>query len=345
MSDRAAQVAGPSTAAPAPATGRIGVLLVNLGTPEAPTPQAVRRYLAEFLSDRRVVEIPPIAWLPILHGIVLRTRPAKSARKYQSVWTPEGSPLAVWTARQATLLRGYLGERGMPHAVVPAMRYGEPAVARTLDALVATGVDRVLVVPLYPQYAASTTASVVDAVMAWTARARDLPELRFVKDWHVDPAYITALARQLEAHWLREGRPDRLVLSFHGLPQRSVDRGDPYQAQCLATSAALQQRLKLREGFVVTTFQSRFGRARWLQPYTEPTVIGLAQAGVGRVDVMCPGFVADCLETLEEIDQEVRAAFMAAGGREFRYVPCLNDRHEWIAGLAALVERHTAGWP
>lgn len=329
----------------APAAARIGVLLVNLGTPEAPTAPAVRRYLAEFLADRRVVEIPPIAWRPILHGIVLRTRPAKSARKYQSVWMAEGSPLAVWTAKQATLLRGYLGQRGMPHAVVHAMRYGEPAVARTLDALVATGVDRVLVVPLYPQYAASTTASVVDAVMAWAARTRDLPELRFVKDWHADPGYVTALARQLEAHWLKEGRPDRLVLSYHGLPQRSVDKGDPYQAQCLATSRALESRLKLREGFVVTTFQSRFGRARWLQPYTEPTVEALAREGVGRVDVMCPGFVADCLETLEEVDQEVRAAFMAAGGREFRYVPCLNDRHEWIAALAALVERHTAGWP
>lgn len=334
-----------ATAGPGAQAGRVGVLLVNLGTPEAPTAPAVRRYLAEFLADRRVVEIPPIAWRPILHGIVLRTRPAKSARKYQSVWLPEGSPLAVWTAKQATLLRGYLGQRGMPHAVAHAMRYGEPAVAGTLDALVAARVDRVLVVPLYPQYAASTTASVVDAVMAWAARTRDLPELRFVKDWHVDAGYVTALARQLEAHWLKEGRPDRLVLSYHGLPQRSVDKGDPYQAQCLATSRALEARLKLREGFVVTTFQSRFGRARWLQPYTEPTVQALAREGVGRIDVMCPGFVADCLETLEEIDQEVRAAFMAAGGKEFRYVPCLNDRHEWIAALAALVERHTAGWP
>lgn len=328
-----------------PATGAgVGILLVNLGTPEAATPGAVRRYLAEFLSDRRVVEIPPIAWKPILHGIVLRTRPAKSARKYESVWTADGSPLAVWTAKQATLLRGYLGQRGLPFAVAHAMRYGEPAVGRTLDALRAQGVERVLVVPMYPQYAASTTASVVDAVGAWAARTRNLPELRFVKDWHVDPGYITALARSLEAHWLKEGRPDRLVLSYHGLPQRSSSLGDPYEQQCHATSRALVERLKLRDGHAVTTFQSRFGRARWLQPYTEPTVVALAKAGVGRIDVMCPGFVADCLETLEEIDQEVRAAFLGAGGKEFRYVPCLNDRHEWIAGLAALVERQTGGW-
>ena len=328
---------------PAP-DGGVGILLVNLGTPESATPGAVRRYLAEFLSDRRVVEIPAIAWKPILHGIVLRTRPAKSARKYESVWMAEGSPLAVWTQKQATLLRGYLGQRGRPFAVAHAMRYGEPSVAATLDGLMQQGVQRLLVVPMYPQYAASTTASVVDAVGAWAARTRNLPELRFVKDWHVDAGYVTALARSLEAHWLKEGRPDRLVLSFHGLPQRSSDLGDPYEAQCHATSRALVERLKLRDGFVVTTFQSRFGRARWLQPYTEPTLIELAKAGVGRVDVMCPGFVADCLETLEEIDQEVRAAYLGAGGKEFRYVPCLNDRHEWIAALAGLVERHAGGW-
>ena len=324
---------------------RTAVLIVNLGTPEAATPKAVRRYLAEFLSDPRVVEIPRAVWLPILHGIILRTRPATSARKYASVWMKEGSPLKVWTEKQALLLAGYLGERGHAVLVRHAMRYGEPSGASALDALRAAGAERVLVLPLYPQYAAATTASVGDALAAWMRKRRNLPELRFVKHFHDDPGYIGALARRVGDHWMTHGRPDRLVLSFHGLPQRSLALGDPYHCECLKTGRLLAERLKLREDNVVVTFQSRFGKAEWLKPYTEPTLVALAKQGVSRVDVFCPGFVADCLETLEEIDQEARAAFLAAGGKEFGYIPCLNDQHEGIAALAEIAIEHMAGWP
>jgi len=337
------------TFAPEPAVdtakaARTAILVCNLGTPSAPTPAAVRRYLAEFLSDPRVIEIPKLVWWPILHGVILRVRPARSAKKYQSIWLAEGSPLAVWTAKQATLLRGYLGQRGRQVLVRHAMRYGEPSIASVLDALHADGADRILVLPLYPQYAASTTGSVGDAVAAWMKRTRNVPELRFVKHYHDDAGYIDALARHLDDHWMTNGRPERLVLSFHGLPRRAIALGDPYQRECLETARLLAHRMQLKDDFMTTTFQSRFGKAEWLQPYTEPTLVALAKQGVKRVDVMCPGFVADCLETLEEIDQEARAAFLAAGGTEFRYVPCLNDRHEWIAAMAAIAQRHLSGW-
>jgi ferrochelatase len=324
---------------------KTALLIVNLGTPDAATPRAVRRYLAEFLADPRVVEIPRLVWLPILHGIILRTRPAASARKYASVWMAEGSPLKVWTEKQALLLAGYLGERGHSVLVRHAMRYGSPSVAAALDALRAAGAERILVLPLYPQYAAATTASVGDAVAAWMPKRRNLPELRFVKHFHDDPGYIGALARRVNDHWMTHGRPDRLVLSFHGLPQRSLALGDPYHCECLKTGRLLTERLKLHADNVVVTFQSRFGKAEWLKPYTEPTLVALAKEGVARVDVFCPGFVADCLETLEEIDQEARAAFLAAGGKEFGYIPCLNDQHEAIAALASIAVAHMAGWP
>jgi len=323
---------------------KTAVLICNLGTPDEPTPKAVRRYLAEFLSDPRVVEIPRLLWWPILHGIILRTRPEASARKYARVWMKEGSPLKVWTEKQALLLAGYLGQRGHPVLVRHAMRYGQPAIAGALDALRAEGVERVLVLPLYPQYAAATTASVGDAIADWMKRRRNLPELRFVKHWHDDPGYIGALARRVSDHWMTHGRPDRLVLSFHGLPKRSLTLGDPYHCECLKTGRLLAERLKLREENVVVTFQSRFGKAEWLKPYTEPTLIALAKEGVARVDVFCPGFFADCLETLEEIDLEARAAFLAAGGKEFGYIPCLNDQHEGIAALAAIALSHMGGW-
>jgi ferrochelatase len=335
------------TADPARAHGtapRTAVVLCNLGTPEAPTPQAVRRYLAEFLSDRRVVEIPHALWLPILHGIVLRVRPARSARKYASIWMPEGSPLKVWTERQAVLLEGYLGQRGARVVVRYAMRYGTPSIASVLDRLQADGADRILVLPLYPQYAASTTASIADALGAWLRGVRDVPEFRFVKHYHDDAGYIDALAARVGEHWRVHGRPDRLVLSFHGLPRRSIALGDPYHGECLATGRLLAERLKVGDDFVAITFQSRFGRAEWLQPYTEPTLVALARAGLGRVDVFCPGFTCDCLETLEEIDQEARAAFLAAGGRQFGFIPCLNDSHPWLAALAGVALRHLQGW-
>jgi ferrochelatase len=324
---------------------RSAVLLVNLGTPEAPTTAAVRRYLAEFLSDPRVVEIPQILWWPILHGIVLRVRPAKSAAKYATVWTDEGSPLLSWTLKQAKLLGGYLGERGHAVSVRAAMRYGEPSIGSAMDALRAEGVTRVLVLPMYPQYAAATTASTFDALGAWLRRARRQPEIRTVMQYHDDPAYIDALAAGVQAHWAREGRSPMLVMSFHGLPARSLELGDPYHCQCHMTARLLAERLGLGADAYRVTFQSRFGKAAWLEPYTEPTLQALAAQGLQRVDVICPGFTADCLETLEEIGVEARATFLAAGGKEFHAIACLNADHAWIDALARIALRHMQGWP
>jgi ferrochelatase len=260
------------------------------------------------------------------------------------VWLPEGSPLKVWTQRQARLLAGYLGERGHRVKVAFAMRYGTPAIGAELDALKAAGATRILVLPMYPQYCAATTASVNDAIYQWAQRIRALPELRFVNRYHDDPAYIAALAKRVSDHWMSHGRPDKLVMSFHGMPRRTRDLGDPYHGECLETGRLLAQRLDLKDEQWVVTFQSRFGKAEWLQPYTEPTLVGLAKQGVKRVDVMCPGFTADCLETLEEIAQEARDAFLEAGGAEFNYIPCLNDQHEWIAALTGIATRHMQGW-
>lgn len=314
------------------------VLLVNLGTPTAPTPAALRRYLKEFLSDRRVVDLPTLLWWPILNGIVLNTRPAKSAEKYARIWTPDGSPLKVHTEKQAKLLRGYLGQRGRKDiAVAWAMRYGEPSVGAVLDRLNADGRDRVLVVPLYPQYAGSSTASAYDAVHAWKAKHPDGPELIERTDYHDDPGYIRALAASVNHHWETRGRADRLVMSFHGIPQRAVDRGDPYADQCRRTAALLAAELGLAQGAWQLTFQSRFGRAAWLRPYTQATLEQLARDGVASVDLICPGFAADCLETLEEIAIECRGAYLAAGGKEFNYIPCLNENDEWIAALTDIV--------
>ena len=324
---------------------RTAVLLCNLGTPDAPTPTAVRRYLAEFLSDHRVVEIPRLLWWLILHGVILRTRPAKSAKKYASIWTKEGSPLKVWTEKQAKLLGGYLGERGHAVTVRYAMRYGNPSIASVLDELKAQGVTRVLILPLYPQYSGTTTASVNDAVYQWARNIRTLPELRFVNRYHDDAGYIGALAKRVNDHWQSHGRPDKLVLSFHGVPRRTLQLGDPYHCECLKTARLLGERLGVGQDAMLVTFQSRLGRAEWLQPYTEPTLIRLAQQGVKRVDVLCPGFTSDCLETLEEIDQEARGAFLQAGGKEFNYLPCLNDQHEWVAALSAIAIQHMQGWP
>lgn len=320
------------------------VLLCNLGTPDAADAPALRRYLAEFLSDPRVVEIPRLVWWPILHGIVLRTRPAKSAAKYARIWTPEGSPLAVWTDKQARLLEGYLGQRGHRVAVRPAMRYGKPSIASVLADLKAGGARRIIVLPLYPQYCAATTASVADAAAAWMQRTRSLPELRFVNGYHADAGYIDALAASVSDHWMKHGRGERLVMSFHGMPARTRELGDPYHDACHATARLLAERLTLKPGQWSVAFQSRFGKAKWLEPATEPTLRALAAEGVARVDVICPGFAADCLETLEEIALEARSAFLAAGGKEFHYIGCLNDRHEWLAALAAIALRHLQGW-
>jgi ferrochelatase len=324
---------------------RTAVLLVQLGTPAAPTAAALRPYLAQFLGDPRVVEIPRIVWWPILHGIILNTRPARSARKYASVWTDEGSPLMVNSVRQSKLLRGALGERGHDVEVALAMRYGEPSIPEVMEGLRERNVTRLLVLPMYPQYSASTTATVFDEVARVLKGWRNVPELRWVRNFHDDDGYVDALAQRVRAAWERDGRGERLVMSFHGVPRRTLELGDPYHCECHATARRLAERLGLAKGEWVVTFQSRFGKAQWLQPYTEPTLQQLARDGVKRVDAICPGFVSDCLETLEEIAMEAKEAFVEAGGTEFRYIPCLNDSPAFIAGLSSLVERHLSGWP
>ena len=321
---------------------RDAVLLVNLGTPDAPTAQAVRRYLAEFLADPRVVEIPRALWLPLLRGVILPVRAAQSAHKYASIWLAEGSPLAVHTERQARLLRDWLDVRlGRDAPLVEyAMRYGRPSIPERLDRLRAAGCERILVLPLYPQYAASTTASAVDALGAWLARARNLPEVRCMKHYHDHPAYIAALAAQVRRHWDAHGRAAPLVMSFHGLPKFSIERGDPYYRECQRTAQLLAAALNLSEREWRLTFQSRFGRTEWLQPYTQPALVELARGGQRRVDVVCPGFVADCLETLEELGIVARRAFLEAGGGEFNLLACLNESPEWIDALGALVREN-----
>jgi protoporphyrin/coproporphyrin ferrochelatase len=324
---------------------RTAVLLVQLGTPAAPTAAALRPYLKQFLGDPRVVEIPRLVWWPILNGIILNTRPAKSARKYASVWTDEGSPLMAHSKHQTSLLRGALGESGHDVEVALAMRYGEPSIPSVLEDLRKRNVTRLLVLPLYPQYAGSTTATAIDEVTRVLQGWRNLPELRWIRNFHDDPGYIDALAGRVRAAWERDGRGERLVMSFHGVPRRTLELGDPYHCECLVSARLLAERLGLTRDQWVVTFQSRFGKAQWLQPYTEPTLIGLARSGVKRVDVVCPGFVSDCLETLEEIAIEAKHAFIEAGGTDFRYIPCLNDSPAFIDGLAALALRHMVNWP
>ena len=330
---------------PATAATDSAVLYCNLGTPEAPTASALRTYLAQFLSDHRVIEIPKAVWWLILHGIILRVRPKKSAAKYASIWMPEGSPLKVWTAKQARLLGEELGKRGHHVAVRYAMRYGQPSIGSQLDALKAGGATRILVLPAYPQYSATSTASVFDAVYRWAAKTRRIPELRFVNHYHDHTGYIAALAARVRTHWAANGRAERLVLSFHGVPERTLQLGDPYHCECHKTARLLAEALGLNKEQYLLTFQSRFGKAKWLQPYTEPTLVALAQAGTKSVDVMCPGFTGDCLETLQEIAQEAKEAFMHAGGQTFSYIACLNDSPEWMGALSDLTQQHLAGWP
>jgi len=303
-----------------------GVLLVNLGTPGAPTAQAVRTYLSEFLSDPRVVELPRFVWLPILHGIVLRTRPGRSAEKYAQIWTAEGSPLAVHTARQANLLQAALPETRVEYA----MRYGTPTIAAALARLPPDPV----VLPLYPQYSRATTESVRDVLPRGT---------RMIESFHDHPAYIGAVAASVRRHWEEHGRAEILLMSFHGLPQRSVDRGDPYERQCRETGRLLATAMGLGDAEWKLTFQSRFGAAKWLQPYTQPTLVNLVRAGCRRVDVVCPGFVSDCLETLEELGIEARRSFLAAGGAELRLIPCLNESTEWIEAIASITRPISRG--
>jgi len=332
----------PFTHGQAPSTA---VLFCNLGTPDSPSTADVRRFLAEFLSDPRVVEIPRLLWWFILHGIILRFRPARSAAKYASIWTPEGSPLKVWTEKQAGLLQAWLAGRGHTVQVRYAMRYGQSSIAEQLDALKAAGATRILIVPAYPQYSATSTASLFDAVYAWAAQVRNLPELRFVNRYHDDPGYIAALASGIARHWQAHGRPDKLVMSFHGVPERTLQLGDPYHCECFKTARLLAEHLGLDSQQYQVTFQSRLGRAKWLEPYTEPSLIALAQTGIKRVDVVCPGFTSDCLETLEEIAMEGRSAFLRAGGQTFHYIACLNNDPAWVKALGELTQQHLSGWP
>lgn len=327
-----------------PSSAKAVVVLVNLGSPDEPTPSALRRYLAEFLWDPRVVDIPRLPWWLILHGIILRTRPAKSAAKYAQIWTQAGSPLKVHTEKQAKLLRGFLGSRGWPQVeVVWAMRYGQPSIGHVLDQLAGQGHAQVRVLPLYPQYAHSTTASVMDAVAAWQRRNSKPMDVRLLPGFPDDEGYIGALAASVRKHWQTQGRAvdaDRfLLMSFHGIPQRVAEQGDPYPQECEKTARQLANALGLRENQWRMTYQSRFGPAEWLQPYTQQTLETLGAGGQKIVDVICPGFVSDCLETLEEIAIENKAAFLKAGGQAFHFIPCLNENADWIEALAKLALR------
>ncbi|MFO1371589.1 MAG: ferrochelatase [Candidatus Competibacteraceae bacterium] len=322
-----------------------GILLTNLGTPDAPTSEALRRYLAEFLWDSRVVELPRLLWWLILHGFILRIRPAQSARKYRAIWTPAGSPLQVIARRQAAAIAAALAERSLgPVQVAVGMRYGNPSIKAALAELQTAGARRLLVLPLYPQYSAATVASTFDAVVAELRRWRWLPELRLVTHYHDDPGYLEALADSIRT--VRAAQPgERLLFSFHGLPKRNLLAGDPYHCQCQKTARLVAERLGLQPAQWAVAFQSRFGRAEWLQPYTSALLAEWAQSGVKSVDVVCPGFAADCLETLEEIAIENRQVFLAGGGVYYRYIPALNDQPAHIAALVKLIERHASGWP
>ncbi|MBN8745141.1 MAG: ferrochelatase [Thiomonas arsenitoxydans] len=323
---------------------KTAILLVNLGTPDAPTASALRRYLGEFLSDPRVVEIPKPVWWLILNGIILPIRSSKSAAKYASVWTERGSPLQSGTADLTQAVAAEMARLGHHVQVRYAMRYGNPSVASVLDEMAKQNVTRILLVPLYPQYCAATTASTLDAVTAWMRRSRRMPELRVLNHFHDEPLYIEALARKIEVYWQQQGRPDKFVMSFHGMPARTLKLGDPYHCECHKTGRLLAERLGLAAADYAVTFQSRFGKQEWLQPYTEPTLRQLAKEGVARVDVTCPGFSVDCLETLEEIAMEGKEAFLSSGGKVFHYIDCLNAETHWAQGFSRLLTSHLQGW-
>lgn len=321
---------------------RVGILLLNLGTPDAPTPAALRRYLKQFLSDRRVVEIPRAIWWLILNGIILNTRPRRSAEKYALVWGRDGSPLMVHAQRQARMLQGFLGS---PNVIVElGMSYGNPSVESAIGTLRAQGCDRILAFPLYPQYAASSTASALDAVFRTLLKTRNMPALRTVRQYHDHPAYIEALAESVRQYWGGKGKPEKLIMSFHGVPRYTLDKGDPYHCSCQKTGRLLAEALGLQAHQYMVCFQSRFGRAEWLKPYLAQTLHELGKAKLRRVDVICPGFSSDCLETLEEIAMEGKATFTTAGGGEYHYIPALNEREEWIHAMTAIARENLQGW-
>ena len=327
------------------ATDRTGVLLVNLGTPEAPNAPAVRRYLGQFLHDHRVVEISRWIWCLILHGIILRSRPRRSAAAYKKIWSETGSPLMSLTRSLAHNLDVNFRQHGSEDTCIAmAMRYGHPSIPHTLEQLADGGVTRIIVLPLYPQYSCSTTASVYDAVSNTLRNWRNLPAIHIMRDYHLAEGYLNALAASVRYHWAQHGRAEKLIVSFHGTPQRYADQGDPYRLQCERTAKALAQRLELTPEQWMLSFQSRFGRAPWLRPYTDETLRSLAQQGTQHVDVVCPGFSVDCLETLEEIAEENADIFRSAGGQGFAYIPCLNDRADHVEALAELIRAEVPSW-
>jgi len=324
---------------------KVGVLLTNLGTPDAPEKSALRRYLKEFLWDPRVVEVPRPLWWVILNGAILNFRPARSAESYKTVFTEEGSPLLVHSQRQGDAMKAALAQKGRDDVVVEvAMRYGNPSIKKGIQALMDAGVRRLLVLPLYPQYSASTTASTFDAVSADFRERRWIPELRFINHYHDFPLFIEAAATRIREHWDQHGRADRLLFSYHGVPQRYLDNGDPYYCECHKTSRLLAAALGLQSGEYLTTFQSRFGKEEWLKPYTDETLKSLPSEGVTSVQVFCPGFSADCLETIEEIGEENRDYFVEAGGERYEYISALNDHPAHIDALSELVIQHLQGW-
>ena len=323
-----------------------GILLANLGTPDAPTPEALRRYLGEFLWDPRIVDMPRPLWWLILHGFILRVRPKRSAAAYREIWTDDGSPLMKISRQQGAALAQALGQRLRGPVVVElGMRYGNPSIAEAMERLRAANARRVLVLPLYPQYSSSTTASTFDAVAEAVKTWRWVPELRFVNQYHDDTGYIEALAASIREDWADREAPEKLLFSFHGTPKRFHTQGDPYFCQCHKTARLVAERLGLADDRWQVTFQSIFGREEWLKPYTIEVLRQLGKSGVRSVDVICPGFSADCLETIEEIGVENREAFEAAGGERFRYIAALNDRADHIEALATLAQKHMAGWP
>ena len=324
----------------------LGVLLVNLGTPDAATPAAVRRFLGAFLSDRRVVEVPPLIWRPILHGYILRTRPAKSAMAYQKIWTDRGSPLLLHSMQIALSVQEKLNARlsGAVNVELGVV-YGNPAIESALQKMHEQCVRRIVVLPIYPQYSGTTTASVFDKVTSALSRRRWIPELRFINHYHDAAGYVSALAASVRDYWDINGRGDRLLMSFHGVPKRTLLNGDPYHCQCQKTARLVAEALELDEHEWEISFQSRVGREEWLRPYTDDTLKRLGHDKTVRVDVVCPGFAADCLETLEEIAIQNAELFTQSGGGELRYIPALNARDDHVAFLSRLIEKNIAGWP
>ncbi len=324
---------------------RIGILVTNLGTPQAPEKKALRTYLKQFLSDPRVVEVPRAIWWFILNGVILNIRPARSAAAYRTVWTDRGSPLMYHTQDQADALQNAMTERYGAQVIVDfAMRYGQPSIPDVLQSMLQRGVRKLLVLPLYPQYSGATTGSTFDALAGDFTRRRWLPELRFVTHYHDQPAFIDALANSIRAYRAEHGSADRLIFSYHGVPQRYLDEGDPYHCECLKTSRLVAEALGLEQADYLTTFQSRFGREQWLRPYTDETLKELPAQGVKSVQLVCPGFSADCLETLEEIGVENRDYFLEAGGARYEYIPCLNSESAHIEALAHIADTHMQGW-